>query len=267
MTNCVAKAMQSSEQAGEAGSLAPLASTAAEWPHILDILSGISEAPSADAVMTLLRDALGVIGADSGAFMSVIKDDTIRTSYRSLLACNPIWATECARHGWHEHSPWLRHALQSSEPALGSELVLRPEDQTFISTAAKLGFASAIIAPAPSNAGSSRLGVLCVGSHQIGFFETKRSSRLRVITKALAMEMHTWLVRAVGHDLLVHARLTPEELALLRHEAAGHTSKMIGAELNVEAKTIDCRFQRLSAKLGTPDRRTAARIARLYGLL
>ena len=44
-------------------------------------------------------------------------------------------------------------------------------------------------------------------------------------------------------------------------------SKVIGAAMNLEAKTIDCRFQRLNAKLGAPDRRTAVRIARLYGLL
>jgi DNA-binding NarL/FixJ family response regulator len=42
---------------------------------------------------------------------------------------------------------------------------------------------------------------------------------------------------------------------------------MIGAELNLDAKTVDSRFQRLSAKLDAPDRRTAARIARLYGVL
>jgi DNA-binding NarL/FixJ family response regulator len=37
--------------------------------------------------------------------------------------------------------------------------------------------------------------------------------------------------------------------------------------LNIEAKTVDCRFQRVSAKLEAPDRRTAVRIARLYGIL
>ncbi|WP_370870407.1 LuxR C-terminal-related transcriptional regulator [Hydrogenophaga sp.] len=53
----------------------------------------------------------------------------------------------------------------------------------------------------------------------------------------------------------------------MRCEAAGHSSKVIGAAMNLEAKTIDSRFQRVNAKLGAPDRRTAVRIARLYGLL
>jgi DNA-binding NarL/FixJ family response regulator len=68
-------------------------------------------------------------------------------------------------------------------------------------------------------------------------------------------------------ELLARSRLTAADLELLRHEAAGHGSKVIGALLNVEAKTIDCRFQRINAKLDAPDRRTAVRMAKLYGLL
>ena len=54
---------------------------------------------------------------------------------------------------------------------------------------------------------------------------------------------------------------------LLQHEARGHGSEVIAAELHTEAKTIDCRFQRLNAKLGAPTRRAGVRIARIYGLL
>ena len=81
------------------------------------------------------------------------------------------------------------------------------------------------------------------------------------------MELHEWLLRAVREDLLVRSQLTPSELDLLRHEAAGHTSKMIAAEKAVRAPTVDCWFQRVNAKLNAPDRRTAMRIARLYGLI
>ncbi len=81
------------------------------------------------------------------------------------------------------------------------------------------------------------------------------------------MELHRWLLQAIRRELLAQSRITPQEIELLRHQEAGHTSKVIGAALSIEAKTVDCRFQRLSAKLDAPDRRTAARIARLYGLL
>lgn len=81
------------------------------------------------------------------------------------------------------------------------------------------------------------------------------------------MELHHWIVKATRQELLAGSGLNEADLELLRYEAAGHSSKAIGAALNLEAKTIDCRFQRVNAKLDAPDRRTAARIARLYGLL
>ena len=92
-------------------------------------------------------------------------------------------------------------------------------------------------------------------------------ARLRVLARALAMELHRWLRQTIRNELLARSWLTAADIELLRHEQAGHTSKVIGAALNIEAKTVDCRFQRVSAKLQAPDRRTAARIAHLYGLL
>ena len=81
------------------------------------------------------------------------------------------------------------------------------------------------------------------------------------------MELHRWHLNFMRSELLASTRISAAELDLLRHEQAGHTSKHIGAALNIEAKTVDCRFQKLCAKLNAPDRRTAARLARLYGLI
>ena len=77
----------------------------------------------------------------------------------------------------------------------------------------------------------------------------------------------TLLLWVLRDELVRSTRITREEVALLQHEALGHGSKVIAAELHTEATTIDCRFQRLNAKLGAPNRRAALRIARLYGLL
>jgi len=75
------------------------------------------------------------------------------------------------------------------------------------------------------------------------------------------------MLQAIRQELLAKSRLTAADIELLRHEEAGHSSKVIGLALSIEAKTVDCRFQRVSAKLEAPDRRTAVRIARLYGIL
>ncbi len=235
--------------------------------RMLNILSRLGDAEDTECAVAQFRLALDLIGADAGLFHSVIRDEATRRSHRSLLAGDPVWASEYARGNWHEHDPWLRHALHNAEPVRGSELDVRPDEADFISVSSRLGFASSLIVPAPSPAGMSRVAVLALGSHRLGFFEHDGYPALRVLARALAMELNRWLLRAIRQELLARSGITPDEITLLRHEEAGHTSKMIGATMHIEAKTIDCRFQRLNAKLDAPDRRTAARIARLYGLL
>jgi DNA-binding CsgD family transcriptional regulator len=142
-----------------------------------------------------------------------------------------------------------------------------PREQEFVQTAAKYGFATAMVVPAPSSAGTSRVGVLCLGSSRPGFFDGDAYPQLRIVATMLAMELHRWMRRAAAKELLAKARIRPDDIELLRHEQAGHTSKVIAQDLNVAPQTVDTRFHRLCTRLDVPDRRSAARVARLYGLL
>jgi DNA-binding CsgD family transcriptional regulator len=266
-TNCVAKAMTYSAEAAQLRDVVVAASEPDHIVQVLEMLPRLGDAQDAGAAVDLFQQILILLGVGAGVFLSFIRDDSTRSSYRSLLACDPLWAVEYAKGGWYDRDPWLRHALNATEPIRATELQVLPEEEDFVRAASSLGFASAVIIPAPSSAGPSRVGVLCLGSQALGFFEGDGYARLRVIARALAMELHRWLLQNVRAELLGKSRITPAEIELLRHEEAGHTSKVIAAVLDIEAKTVDCRFQRLSAKLDAPDRRTAARIARLYGLL
>lgn len=260
--------MKHSAANGESHTLAELTRSPEYGARLIEILPAIGDAPTAEIAVDLFRQATTQLGADAGVFMSYLRDDATRASYRSLLACDPLWASEYARRNWHDNDPWLRHATHETEPARSSELRLASADEeAFAQASASLGFASAVIAPAPTCAGQSRIGVLCLGSNRARFFDDDGYGKVRVLARALSMELHRWLLQAIRKELLAKSRLTASDIELLRHEKAGHTSKVIGAALNIEAKTVDCRFQRISAKLDAPDRRTAMRIARLYGLL
>lgn len=260
--------MKHSAANGESHTLAALTRSPEYGARLIEILPAIGDAPTAEIAVDLFRQATTQLGADAGVFMSYLRDDATRASYRSLLACDPLWASEYARRNLHDNDPWLRHATHETEPVRSSELQLASADEeAFAQASASLGFASAVIAPAPTCAGQSRIGVLCLGSNRPGFFDDDGYGKVRVLARSLSMELHRWLLQAIRKELLAKSRLTAADIELLRHEQAGHTSKVIGAALNVEAKTVDCRFQRISAKLDAPDRRTAMRIARLYGLL
>lgn len=234
----------------------------------LEVIRSVRNAVSVQALFGIYRQALEYLGADAAAFTSYLRDDATRSSYRSLPVCDPVWASEYAMHGWCEDDPWLRYAAHDTEPIRSSELVLRsPREQEFTDAASLHGFASAVIAPASTSLGLSRVGVLSLGSATARYFDDEGYDTLRILARALAMELHAWLRQSVRDELLIKSRLTTADIELLRHETAGHISKIIAALLHTEAKTIDCRFQRVSAKLDAPNRRVAVRIARLYGLI
>jgi DNA-binding CsgD family transcriptional regulator len=260
--------MRPSAANGEAQSLAARMRSPDCLVRALEVVRSVRGADSVQALFRVYRQALDCLGVDAAVFTSYLRDDATRSSYRSLPACDPVWASEYARHGWCEYDPWLRHAAHDTEPIRSSELVLRsPREQEFTDAASLHGFASVVIVPAPTSVGLSRVGVLGLGSSTPGYFDDDGYDTLRVLARALAMELHAWLRQSIRHELLLRSRLTAADLELLRNEAAGHTSKVIAAILNIEAKTIDCRFQRVSAKLDAPNRRVAVRIARLYGLI
>lgn len=231
-------------------------------------IAHLAEAETTDDVLLRFKAAAADFGADAAVFTSFLQDDATLASYRTLVACDPVWSAEYAREQWFQDDPWLRHAMHDAEPVRSSEILLRsPREETFAQAAARAGFASAVIAPAPSTHGTARIGMLALGSGTPGFFEHEGYTVLRALARAMAMELHAWLARSILRDLVDRARITADDIALLRHEAAGHSSKVIAAAMNTEAKTIDCRFQRVSSKLGAPNRRAAVRLARLYGLL
>lgn len=259
--------MSSSPNTADAISPPAWPGTPAAALRILELLPRIRDADRAESAAALFSQLLPMMGAGSGVFLSAIADDATRTSVRSLLVCDPEWASEYSRLGGHDLDPWLRYALDSQTPIRGADLHVHPWEEDFVRKASRLGFASALVVPAPSCFGAARVGVLVLGSSRTGHFEGEHQALLQLVARALAMELHEWLLRAIRDDLLERSGLTPDQIELLRHEAAGRTSKMIAAELNINPKAVDRRFQRAMAKLDAPDRRTAIRIARLYGLL
>lgn len=221
-----------------------------------------------DGAIELLSRGVQEFGAASGCFISFVREADTAATCRMLVACDPRWGTDYLTNGWFNSDPWLSHALRSEEPVVASMLVAdTPAERAMIDRAADYGFKSVVVAPSPSAAGASRVGVLYIGSERDGFFEGDGFDDVRPLAQALSMELHAWWLRAMRRELVARIRMSRDELDLLRHEDSGHGSKVIARVLGTQAKTIDCRFQRINAKLGAPNRKAAVRIAKLYGLL
>jgi hypothetical protein len=236
--------------------------------HILSLIEHLaSTVTEADAV-SILTCATRTLGADVGQFTSVIRDDDSLTSYRVLHAGNPAWASRYGHEAWWRHDPWLRYTLRHAEPICGSTFMQLSEGESAVRVAAHAaGFVHMLVIPSPSTAAQSRVGVLCLGSRHEGFLSEARIPALRSYGRALAMELSDWTQRFIRAELVTKDRITEADLVLLQHELEGHSSKAIAVDLGIEAKTIDCRFRRLSVRMSVGNRRAAARLAELYGLL
>ena len=235
--------------------------------RLLALAGRLRSTDATDEVLDLFEESVRLLGATSASFLSFIRDDALLASYRSMHVGHPAWPAEYARQEWFTEDPWLAYALHESEPILARDIEPQsPRQQAFGAQAARLGYASALVVPAPSPQGQSRVGVLCLGHDDAGAFEQGLGTRL-LLARSLAMELHAWMRRSIRDELLRRSKLTDEDIELLRHELAGRGSKAIANLMNLEAKTIDSRFQRVCAKLGVPNRRAAVRVALLYGLL
>lgn len=249
-------------------SLARLTARPDYFNRIVEVIRRVPLAADKSEALALLQRATRLMGADVSLFASFVRDDPTQESYRFLLACDPMWCHDYERIASYGDDPWLNYALRRSEPARGSEIPIRTAvQQAVVDIAARHGFRSSAIVPAPSSGRLTRVGVLALGSAAPRFFEGDGFNGLKVVARSLAMELHEWWIAAIRREMIDSSRITPDDLLLLRYEWIGHSTKQIAAALGTTLAAIDTRFQRINAKLGVPSRKAAATLAAEYGLI
>jgi DNA-binding CsgD family transcriptional regulator len=228
----------------------------------------IGKAEDDAAVIEILHLAKEALGAEHALFVSYVRDDDSKESFRLLLACDPAWCTAYQQQGWFANDAWLLYAAANSEPVSGSQIPTHTRAQREARTlAAQHGLVSVYVVPAPASGGLSRLGVLVLGSGQEGYFDSDAVDAIKVLARSMSMELHEWWVRQVRREIIKTNRITPDDLQLLALERQGLGTKEIADELGVTASSVDSRFQRLSMKFNMPNRRATARLAAEYGLI
>ena len=227
-----------------------------------DVALRVKQATEQSAVHALLREGTDALGAECAVFVSFVLDHANVSACRFMLACEPEWCRLYLASGLIAHDLWMAYAAHHSEPILANTLnATEPAQQQAIDLATRNGFASAVLVPAHSGAGHSRISLLGLGSSTPRFFEDDGFGPFRVHARTLAMELHEWWLARIRHELLVKAGITPSDLILLRHQNLGHSSKRIADELQVSKSSINSRFQRMNTKLGVANRRMAAQLA------
>lgn len=236
---------------------------------VLHALTALHEPQAgAGAAVRALQAAAKAWGADAAVFSTRLQDDATLLTHRQILACDPRWASRYAHACWSLHDPWLRHAERSPEPADGSNLCGdSTQAQAMVSSAAEHGFASVWVVPAPMGTEPACTHVLCLGTGRPQHFGADLPPCQGPLARLLAIELAQWMRKQLTSDLRHRARLSEEDILLLRLDDEGHCSKSIAKRLGCSAHAIDNRFHRLAQRMGTSGRKAAVRMARLYGLI
>ena len=259
--------MPSSEPNAEHPSLREVTAAPNYFARVSEAVLQIQNAPDLPAVLALLHEAVARVGADVGAFLSFVEDDTSKT-FRFLLDCDPQWSVEYERNAWYDDDPWFRYAKLHAEPVRGHQIPTQDEAQrTIARLAERFGFCSTVILPAPASGGLSRLGMLSLGSRTAGYFDGEGFAAVSVAAAPLAISLQDWCTRDARDELLRTSRLTPQDLLLLRCEWEGLGTKQIASATGMSEASINSGFQRANARLGMPNRKAAARRAAEYGLI
>lgn len=219
-------------------------------------------------VCSLLAEASRTFGADAAAFATFVRDDEAFDSYRAVLACDPIWCLEYETRAGYMDDPWLEHARHSSEARLTQQLPGKTARQReVVELARRYGFVSGIVVPVHAPQGLTRLGALCMGSTRPLHFDAESLPGAAYAASGLAARLHAWQVAQLRADLIVDARITPDDVVLLGLEREGKGSKEVAKILGTSSLSVDSRWQRLNAKLGVSSRAKAARLAAEYGVI
>ena len=234
--------------------------------QLLQIARAMHGCTSPAQAMKLLRQGRDCLGADAAIYVNYIRDDATLSSYQCLLACDPCWGV---RYGDNcaATDTWLQYAMYNTRPIVAGELdaVGEPDDAAHL--AREHGFRSALLVPVATTAAQSHVGMLCLGSNDSHFFSREENTRIRTLARVFAMELADWIHRHLRSELMATARITQGDLDLLQHEQQGHGSKVAAAMMNITPTAFDLRFHRLCRRLGTPDRKSAVRLAEIYGLI
>jgi Bacterial regulatory proteins, luxR family/Autoinducer binding domain len=242
--------------------------TGAWWPGYSAALRDLSLADDGAAAIVAIHGAVVALGGNGAIYSHALRHDASLTLVRTLVVGDVGWTHLYSTSDWCEEDLWIAHALHHAAPVLAHDIApATARQRTLVEDLAQHGFASALVIPSPSNFGSSRFGVLCIGAAHPGYFESPALGLLRPVARGLAMEVGDWCLRHLRAELIERARISASDLSLLRDEAMGRSSKLIAADLQATKSTVDSRFARLSQRLGVASRRDAVRLGRLYGLI
>ena len=237
-------------------------------PQALAAIVQIALATDPPMLAEKLAGATAAIGASASLYTAAVPDGDRELSCFTVLAGHPAYAHEQNELGPLTAHPWFRFARMHLMSGSDRQVQVREaSDAAAMELAHRYGFRSCFIVPTPSGNDLDRLGMLCVGSEHLDDFEGAEAGIVRTLARALAAELHDWLLHYLHQRLVQTAKLEETDMTLLALEQRGLQTKEIATITGLSRASVDSRFQRINQRLHCSSRRASALRAIAYGLL
>lgn len=238
-------------------------------PRFETLMEGLSKAPGRARLNAHLHDIVELMGFDGGAFLTFIREDESRESFKFTVACSPVWCQTYAANGWYSLDPGLIYAQSQTAPVRIEDLPLKTNGQRdMMQSARDAGFVSGVVVPAHTSGGRSRLGVLYLGSGKAGYVDEQGLQMLKMYVRTLASELLDWWSASLRRKLVEEVRLTDDEIHLMHLVHQGYRSKEVSTLLGgMSCNAIDLKISRITAKIGADSRKDAVKRLVNVGLI
>ena len=220
-------------------------------------------APTAEpALVQSLHDLTRCLGGESSYFM-VSLTDRLRITQHLFLNCDPRWGIEYEAGDCSASDPWLRYAATSSAPIRAADVrYLSEREQAVVNLADRFGLANAILLPAPSPHGRSRIALLAIGARETRLHERLESRSYRAAARDAAMALHEQWTEATRTRFVRSTELTTFDLELLQFELDGVGTKAIARAIGLTSRAVDSQVSARERQAGRhqPSFRRLARV-------
>lgn len=215
-----------------------------------------------------LANATAAIGASASLYTAAVPDGDRELSCFTVLAGHPAYVHAQNELGPLTTHPWFRFARKHLKSGSDRQVqVSEASDAAAIELAQQYGFRSCFIVPTPTGNDLDRLGMLWLGSHRPDDFEGAEAGIVRALARALAGELHDWLLHYLLQRFVETAKLEKTDIRLLALERKGLQTKQIATLTGLSQASVDSRFHRINMRLNCSSRRASALRAIAYGLL
>ena len=237
------------------------------FANLVKIVKRIQHSESFHEIYSCLSDVRELFDVMDSLFIFFSPEDQTDETWRFLHDKNPDWCQDYESKYWFGDDEWVDYVRRATAPICDSALsVMRRHSGRASDFLRARGVQSTLLVPTGTDYGTAFVGCLFLFSPQKNYFENSLVE-VGVAAESVSSALYRWMLARQRVNLIERAGLVQEDITLLQMVQKGMSSKEASKELCKSIAAINSRWQRINSRLGTANRKQAAKLAMDFGLI